>query len=288
MSEPRFDGLVASHWTLAGVIPPAPPRFPFAARVAAAARAGFTGIGLRFDDYEACGAAGLGGAAMRAILTEHGVSVVEMEMVYGWASDDAAERAKARHLEEVLLDAADALGGRQIHVGQEVAGLPPLAPVVERFGALCDRAAAHGVLVALAFTPWSGIPDARVAAAIVRGAGRPNGGVLIDTWHHFRGARDPEAIRAIGAANVIGVQLNDADAEPVGPLREDGRHRRRLPGEGAFDLVGFVRLLDEIGVRAPFAVEVMSEAQAALPLDEAARRAYETTQALLARARAPS
>ena len=62
-------------------------------------------------------------------------------------------------------------------------------------------------------------------------------------------------------------------------------HRRRLPGEGSFDLQSFIRLIDEIGVAAPMAIEVISDEQAALPLDEAARRAFETTTAVLNRAR---
>src|SRR5438105_11643684 len=155
MIQKPFTGLVASHWTLSGVIPPAKPRYSLVERVSAAARAGFSGIGIRFDDFEDNVAQGLSGAEMRRILDDHGIRVVEMEMVYGWASDEPADQAAARKIEESLYRAADALGGRQIHVGQEPAGLPPLDRVVERFAALCDRAAAHGVLVALAFTPWS-------------------------------------------------------------------------------------------------------------------------------------
>jgi sugar phosphate isomerase/epimerase len=283
-NEP-YEGLAVSYWTLAGAVPSTPARFSFAERAAAAAKAGFTGIGLRFDDWERNLAAGLGGAEQRRILDDHGLRLVEMEMIYGWASDDPAERERARQIEESLYAAADALNGRQVHAGQEVAGLPPMDRVVERFGALCDRAAAHGVLVALAFTPWSGIPDATVANQIVRLVGRPNAGVLVDTWHYFRGARDPQAMRDIGADRIIGVQINDADVEVIGPLREDGRHRRRLPGEGSFDLVGFVRLLDEMGVRAPIAVEVTSETMASLPVDEAARLAYDATRSVLRQAR---
>ncbi len=40
---------------------------------------------------------------------------------------------------------------------------------------------------------------------------------------------------------------------------EDTSYRRRLPGEGEFDLVGFLQLLDDRGVTAPISVEVMSD-----------------------------
>jgi sugar phosphate isomerase/epimerase len=47
--------------------------------------------------------------------------------------------------------------------------------------------------------------------------------------------------------------------------------RRRLCGEGAFDLAGFAAALERAGVRVPFSVEIISPEMAALPFDEAAR-----------------
>ena len=44
------NDLVASHFTLTGSPPMTAPRFTFAERVAAAAEAGFAGIGLLADD----------------------------------------------------------------------------------------------------------------------------------------------------------------------------------------------------------------------------------------------
>jgi sugar phosphate isomerase/epimerase len=63
-------------------------------------------------------------------------------------------------------------------------------------------------------------------------------------------------------------------------------HRRLLPGDGDGDVAGFVRLLDEIGAKAPIGVEVISDELAALAPEEAARRAGSATRAVLARARA--
>ena len=59
--------------------------------------------------------------------------------------------------------------------------------LVERFGALCDRAADIGALVHLEFIPMTPIADVATAWRIVREADRPNGGILFDTWHFFRG-----------------------------------------------------------------------------------------------------
>lgn len=55
---------------------------------------------------------------------------------------------------------------------------------------------------------------------------------------------------------IVGVELNDADAEPVGTLFDDTVNRRRLCGEGAFDLVGIIAALRAAGWDGPWGVEI--------------------------------
>ena len=53
-------------------------------------------------------------------------------------------------------------------------------------------------------------------------------------------------------------------------------NRRKLPGEGEFDIRGYVRAAQEMGYAEPWGVEVLSEDLRALPLDEMYRRSYES------------
>jgi sugar phosphate isomerase/epimerase len=85
---------------------------------------------------------------------------------------------------------------------------------------------------------------------------------------------------------VFGVQLSDAPREAEANLLDETMHRRLLPGDGDGDVAGFVRLLDEIGAKAPIGVEVISDQLAALAPEEAARRAGSAARTVLARARA--
>lgn len=78
---------------------------------------------------------------------------------------------------------------------------------------------------------------------------------------------------------MLAIQLDDADAEVVGSLLEDTMHRR-LPGRGSFPLERFVAVLDEMGVRAPLCVEVISDELASLPAAEAARLGAEAARAV--------
>jgi sugar phosphate isomerase/epimerase len=281
------DDLIASSYTLSGSAVFQPPRFSFAERVAAAATAGFNAIGVAVEDYAAMRDRGSTDAELRRILDDHGIVAAELEFLTNWWWDDERGR-RARELEDQFYAAAEAFGGRHMNVGCPCARgtLPALPVVADYFGRLCDRAARHDLLVAYEFLPWSDVPDAATAGRLVAKAGRANGGILIDTWHYFRGAADPAQVRAIPADRFFLIQFDDAAAKMAGEWMEDTTDYRRLPGEGAFDLNGFIRMLDEHGVNAPFSIEILSAEQRARAVTEAARVAYETSRAVIDRARA--
>src|SRR3954447_25141847 len=208
------DDLIASYFTLTGAAVMEPPRFSFEQRVAAAADAGFAGIGLLVSDYQTMRDAGATGSELRAIADDHGVVVAELEFLYDWHAD-GDRGAEARRNEDVFYEMADTFGSRHMNCGilDPPGSLPPLDVVAERFAAVCDRAAEHGLLMAFEFLPWTAVPDVTAAWDIVRTAGCANGGVLLDSWHHFRGANDEQALRSVPPEHITAVQLDDADAE---------------------------------------------------------------------------
>jgi len=285
MTAPR-DQLVASHYTLTGTPVGQPPRFTWDERVAAAAAAGFTGVGMHWEDYDALRGAGRSDSDLLAVLDEHGVRVIEIEFLWDWMLDGDRGR-ESREMEAKLLTIADVFTPHHLNMGDidMPDARPPLSFVAERFGDVCDRAADHGTSVALEFLPWSGLPDLATACDVVRAAGRSNGGVVLDAWHYFRGNPDDTLLRSVAADVIVGVQLDDADAEVVGESYDDTILRRRLPGEGSFDLVGLIGTLDAAGVDVPYSVEIMSTKQQALPVTEAAQRAYTAAAGVLASAR---
>ncbi len=281
------DRLVASYWTIAGATPNDPARFPFESRVRTAAETGFWGIGMHVDDYLRTRERGTSDEEMLRLLESTGMAIDEIEFLTGWSSDVEAIRAHSLQVEAAIFAAVDALGARQLNVGcsefpGEVAAVERLA---ERFAALCDRASSHGLTVALEFLPWSGIPDIATAWDVVRRSGASNGGILLDVWHFFRGNPDFDVLRSVPADRIVGVQVNDGSAEPVGEIRDETRHGRRLPGDGAFDLATIVKQLDSMGVSTPWAIEVMSDDLAARELRQICRQAFESTAGMLTRAR---
>jgi sugar phosphate isomerase/epimerase len=272
------DDLILSHFSLG--------RFrPFEERVRAAAEAGFAAIGLYIGEYQRLRAEGARDADLRAVLDHYGMPLVEIEALRGWSAT-GAERAAYLQAEQPVFAMSDALGpGHHVQVIGPYAGT--LDDAAEAFAGVCDRAAEHGLAAAIEFLPeMSNIGDAATAMQIVTRAGRANGGICLDCWHHFRGADDDDMLRAIPAERVFTVQFNDGPRQRVDPdYYTDCTRYREVPGEGEFDLAGFLGLLDEMGVRLPLSVEVISADLQQRPAAEATHRLADATRAVVASAR---
>ncbi len=151
-----------------------------------------------------------------------------------------------------------------------------------RFAAFCDLAARHGIDAGLEFNAFSAVRDARIAAAIVRGAARPNGRVVLDLLHLVRSGGGVAEVEAI-ADLVDFVQLSDGPAE----VAETGRWReavgeRGLPGSGAFPLAALLGRLRP-GTIVDIEVPQTAARKAGQPPLERARRAVEAGRKLLER-----
>jgi sugar phosphate isomerase/epimerase len=256
---------------------------PFRELVEAAAAGGFAGLSLwPAPSYQRARAEGLTDADLRALLADHGLAVNDVDARIAWVGPgDPGPPYREEPSERELFDAAEALGASACNV--LLVGAQPVSPAsgaatpvdaaAEVFAGICDRAAARGLVAYLEFSAGSAVRSVATALAVVEGAGRPNGGVLLDTWHcHYTRASEGD-LRRLPGGRVLAVQLSDVPALPPADLAWATRRGRLVPGEGVFDFRGFLRALREIGSPAPLTVEVLSDALAAAhPPRELARR----------------
>jgi len=202
---------------------------------------------------------------------------------YGGEPMPAAGRYGGISCDEAL-HMAEALGAVSISViGPFMPDEVPVAELPERFAAFCDRAAGFGAQVHLEFMPMSAIGDLDTAWPIVRDADRPNGGILLDTWHFFRGNSSLVLLEQVPGERIFGVQVADAPAEPMSSVVEE-TFDRVLPGDGELDLIGVLRVLHRTGGLRWIGPEVISPALAAMAPASAAQVAGDRVRDLVARA----
>ncbi len=274
------DDLVLCSGTIARA------RLPEAVPIAAAV--GFRGLSVYFDDYVAVCDDGWTDVALRALLDDHEVAVAELDGAMRWLPGDTRGPSA-----EAFLDAAAALGARSCTVievdgrsigeeaGDQTGDALPFGFVVEAFAAVCDLAASRDLLLHLEYFPVSGICDLATVDAIAVAAGRANGGVLLDVFHHTRGPDAGRTDLGDAAARVLAVQVNDVRDEPAMSLRREIMHDRLLPGAGVANVGALLRALREQGCTAPFGVEVYSDELHALGAAEAAQRAGDALRSVL-------
>ena len=279
-TTPEF---IASYWTLAGnVVPLGPPEqeaspHDFRERVEVAARLGYCGVGLMRSDllqirhhYD--------WSAMRTILAEYGMKYLELEFLVGWIAE-GEEYAQAEIVLDDMLAAAQALDVRHLKIGPDMnAKTWPMQRMIERFGGLCDKAATYGTDVVLELMPWSNVADLETAIAIVAGAARSNGGLLLDIWHLGRGGIAYSEIAAIPPGLVHYVEIDDADAEIRGTLLEDTLNHRRFCGQGVLEVPAFLRAVRDQGYDGPFGIEIVSEIERSRPFADVAADAIRTAR----------
>jgi sugar phosphate isomerase/epimerase len=157
---------------------------------------------------------------------------------------------------------------------------PDFPRMTDEFAKLCQDVATVGATVAIEFMPFSPIRNVAEALKVAEGAAQPNGGLMVDHWHVARANTPYSEVAQIPARFIKGVEMDDVAAHVKGTLFDDSTFNRQLCGEGAGDCVAFVDALEQAGCTLPYyGVELISEVHRKFPLDEMAKRAYDTTVA---------
>ncbi|MEY4268478.1 MAG: hypothetical protein RIS90_3013, partial [Pseudomonadota bacterium] len=226
---------------------------PEAVRVAAATGYGFVGLRLWPNAPGAPQQHLLADAALLretlAACRDTGVGVFDLEIVrIGEGFDPRLYRP--------LFEAGAALGARAVLVAGDDTDPARLATSYAR---LCEQMAPFGLTADLEFMPWTAVPDARSALALVDAAGQPaHAGSLVDAVHFGRSHTTLADLRAIPRRLLHYAQICDAEAGThfsTEQLLHTARCERLLPGDGNIDLCG---LFAALPADLPVSVEVVN------------------------------
>jgi len=96
----------------------------------------------------------------------------------------------------------------------------------------------------------------------------PNVGLLLDAYHWHTNGLTIADLLALRPDQITYVHINDAKPLPIEQLQD---FDRLYPGEGAIDLIGFLKSLQKIGYAGVVAQEVLAPASAESSIDLFAR-----------------
>ena len=262
--------LSLSYYTVPELAPPAMAR--------AAARAGFTFIGVRLLDGQPGNSATplLENPALRketlACLRDTGVQVLDASGARLVPSTDVAAFSS-------FFEAAAELGVRHVlATGDD----PDESRLADRFVMLCDTAQACGLTIDLEFVPWLAVSSLNDAARLVRTVAHPALGIAVDALHFDRSGSRLDDLAKLPRPWFRYVQLCDAPREWSGDreaLLHAATRERLFPGEGAIDLVSLLR---ELPAGIPVALEIpRAELSRTMAAEERLRLAVHATRRVL-------
>jgi sugar phosphate isomerase/epimerase len=282
--------LLGSYWTTAGPVEIHTGRewslFDWVQRCAHAARVGMAGLGLWHADLiHLLERHSVG--ELKRIFEDHGLGVLEVEFLGDWfAPEGTPARRASDELRKLLFDAASELDAHHIKVGNIVGTPCERSRLIDEYGRLCaDAATRHGApMVYEPMPPDVNVHSLDVAVALMEGAAAANGGLAIDFWHLGKLGVTPDQLRAIPPRYLSYVELSDGTVADMPDPVEETTKFRRLPGEGEFNVVGYARVLRELGYQGPWGVEVLSEELRNRPITEIFDRAARSSRTVLAEA----
>lgn len=221
-----------------------------------AAEAGYQGVGLWIEDLHAGAQHGLPPAEVGRTLHNLGVQCAEVLPVGGWMYAEHAEREEAFARAEQAMKVALLVGCDTI-IACASGDEGELSEAVTDFRDLCHLARRYEVRVALEFLGFaSQVKDVAAAWHIVDGANQRNGGLLIDTFHFYRGRSSLEDLAEVTPDKIYLVHINDCMDLPIDELTD---LNRVMPGLGVEPLTDIIALLVEKGYDGYYSLEIFND-----------------------------
>ena len=236
-------------------------------RIDAARGAGYSALSLSPHDYRVARADGMSDVDIRLLVSAAGLRVNCLDPFTRWLPQwdppghlTSQERAFLGTEEADFFRIAEAVGASSMTVFEPFGVTWPPEVLAASLAAVCERADGCGLRVNVEFIPFFGIPDLATAWQAVRMSGASNAGIVLDTWHYFRGNPDHALLASIPGARIGAVQVSDGRRDPEGSLEIDCLHHRLPAGDGAFPLGQVRAILQSNGGMNDVGPEIFSDA----------------------------
>ena len=227
-------------------------------KLGAASAAGFRGIEVFEPDLIA---SPWSPAELAARCADLGLSIDLYQPFRDLDSVDPERFARNLRRAEHKFEVMEELGTSTILVCSSVA-LDAVADVdrlAEQLGQAAELAGRRGLRIAYEALAWGRHVDTWEASwDAVRRADHQALGLCLDSFHVLSKGGNPAGFAAVPGEKLFFLQLADAPRLDMDVLAWS-RHHRLFPGQGAFDLPGFLAAVLSAGYRGPLSLEVFND-----------------------------
>jgi 4-hydroxyphenylpyruvate dioxygenase len=228
-------------------------------KVTAAAAAGFDGIEVFEPDLIA---SPWTPAELAARCADLGLTIDLYQPFRDLDSTDPDRFARNLRRIERKFDVMTQLGTSTALVCSSVApdAVADLGRLAEQLAVAADRAAGRGLRIAYEALAWGRhIWTWDRSWEAVRRAAHPALGLCLDSFHVLSRDGDPVGFAAVDPDKIFFLQLAGAPHLEMDVLQSSRHHHRLFPGQGAFDLPGFLAHVLDAGYEGPLSLEVFND-----------------------------
>jgi 4-hydroxyphenylpyruvate dioxygenase len=239
-------------------------------KLEAAAAVGFQGVEIFENDLLTWDGSP---AEVGAMCRDLGLAVTIYQPFRDFEAMPAPQRARNLDRAERKFDTMQALGTDLILVcsNTQAAALPEPERAAADLREMAERAAARGLRVGYEALAWGRhVSRWRQAWDIVRAAGHPALGLILDSFHSLSLGDDLGGLDAVPAEKLFFLQLADAPKLAMDVLSWS-RHFRLFPGQGELPVGSFLRDVLRAGYRGPISLEIFNDEFRAAPVRRIAR-----------------
>lgn len=231
---------------------------PLDQALSVAAKAGYQGFGVWSERVDAFIESGYSYDAAIKVINASGMQIVEIIFLQEWLFVEGDAKIKAMQEINKICKLAQDIKADCIcapaygYIGDFAVG-------VRNFKDFCDMAQNYGVKVAIEFVPVFKVSNILQAYKIVESAHKDNGGILVDTFHVFKGTSTLDDLDYIPIEKIFLVHMCDCPHLSSNiDFISQARNYRVFPGQGVFPLRKFISKMKQIKYSGYLSLEILN------------------------------